>query len=110
MHLVHNTNNAKIWQSDIENCFYFDFKGQQYKLNVCGFIALKTKLINIDIEEMIISDELGADIAIVPLCNDERLLVLTIDEILELRELFPGAMVMLELNSILHSRVYSSTL
>lgn len=107
MHLVHSTDNAQIHQSDIENCFYLEFKGNSYRLSVCNLIALKTKLMDIDLETLILSEEVGADITLLSICNSDRLMVLTIDELLELRSLFCGTLVMLELNSILHSRVYA---
>ena len=110
MHTVHSSENGEILQSDIENCFYFIFKSESYRLNVCGFMALKVKLDAVDVVSMILSDAASDEIELIPLCNLDRILLLDARDVLELRELFSGAVVMLELNSILHARIYSKSL
>ena len=105
MHLIYDTAHGKIVQSDNENCYYFHFKGNSYRLPVCAMIAFKTKLDAIKIEDLLLSDAKGSDLEIIPLCNKEHLLVLTLDEIIELKDLFAGSLVLLELNSIVHQRI-----
>ena len=106
MHLIYESVNGNIQQSDNENCFFLDFKSEVYKLKVCSFIALKSKLDKINIEEILLSASDSSDIEIISLCNNDRILVLTIEEVIELRELLAGAMVMIELNSIVHQRIH----
>ncbi len=106
MHLIYESSNASIHQSDSENCFYLNFKSEVYKLKVCSFIALKAKLDKMNLEAMLLDDEMGADVEIISLCNNDRILVLTIDEVIELKELMAGSMVMIELNSIVHQRIH----
>lgn len=72
---------------------------------VCALIAFKSKLDQLNIEEMLLSDTSLNSIEIIPLCNKERLLVLTLDEIIEMKDLIPGTLVMLELNSIVQQRI-----
>ena len=105
MHLIYETANAKIKQSDRDNCFFLDFKSETYKLKVCSFIALKIKLDGLDLECILLDELTKSEIEIISLCNNERILVLTISEIIELKELLSGAMVMIELNSIVHQRI-----
>ena len=104
MHLIFETTNAAVHQADHENCFYVSFKSNEYKLKVCSFIALKARLDHINLERLLLSDE--SAIEIISLCNNDRILVLTIDEIIEMRALLSGAMVMIELNSIVHQRIH----
>lgn len=110
MHLIHQTVNGKITQSDSESCYYLSFHGVSYKMNVCSFIAFKTKLDAYNVEEMLLSETEEQDLEIIPLCNKEHFLLLNLIEIIEMRDLIQGALVMLELNSIVHHRIRRATL
>lgn len=105
MHSIFQTANGEILQSDAENCFYLHYKGNHYKLNACTLIAFKTKLDALNIEELLLSDASSNSVEIISLCNRDRVLVLTLDEVIEMKELVPGALVMMELNSIVHQRI-----
>lgn len=105
MHSIFQTANGEVLQSDAEKCFYLRFKGNNYKLNACTLIAFKSKLDAINIESLLLSDATQNSVEIISLCNRDRVLVLTVDELIELKELVPGALVMLELNSIVHQRI-----
>ncbi|PIB36114.1 hypothetical protein BFP72_12265 [Reichenbachiella sp. 5M10] len=110
MHLIHESHNGKIIQADSENCFYLIYKGGEYRMNVCSFIAFKYKLDAFNIEEMLLSDSVQNDLEIIPLCNKDRILVLTLNEIIEVKDLVQGALVMLELNSIVEYRIHKASL
>lgn len=105
MHLIHQTANGKITQSDKENCFYMSFNETEYRMNVCSFIAFKAKLDALDIEKMLLSESSKQDLEIIPLCNKEHFIILTLADIVEIKGLVQGALVMLELNSIVHQRI-----
>ncbi|MCV9386761.1 hypothetical protein [Reichenbachiella ulvae] len=79
-------------------------------MNVCSFIAFKTKLDAFNVEEMLLSDFDAHDLEILPLCNKEHFLLLNLNEIIEMKDLIQGALVMLELNSIVHHRIRRATL
>lgn len=103
---VYKTNNGEVRQDDKKNCLQLVFKGNEYNLKLCSFIGLKARIDRIDVAEMLLSDSHGDGIEIVPICNFENILVLTIDEILEIKDLLAGSVVLLELNSILHQRIH----
>jgi len=105
MNLVYQTSNGQVFQSDTENCFYLNFKGETYRMNACAIIALKTKLDALNIEQILLTDAHRQPIEIIPLCNNDRILVLTVEEIIEMKDLIPGTLVMLELNSIVCQRI-----
>lgn len=105
MHSIFHTKHGEILQSDAENCFYLHFKGNSYKLNACTLIAFKSKLDAVNIEALLLSDASESNVEIISLCNRDRVLVMTIDEVIELKELISGSLVMLELNSIVHQRI-----
>ncbi|UXP32369.1 hypothetical protein N6H18_00065 [Reichenbachiella agarivorans] len=105
MHIIHSSQHGKVVQADKENCFYLIYKGSEYKMNVCSFIAFKSKLDAYNLESMLLSDASQSDLEIIPLCNKERFLILTLEEMIEVKHLVQGALVMLELNSIVHQRI-----
>ncbi|MGB3466517.1 MAG: hypothetical protein WBA74_14655, partial [Cyclobacteriaceae bacterium] len=83
--------------------FFLSFNGVEYKLAPCSLIALKSKLISYDLEQILLSDDDFSNLEIIPICNRDRFLVLSFPELAELKELIRGTFVMLELNSIVCS-------
>ena len=61
---------------------------------------------SIDVDAMALNPAKSSDIEIISPCGSERCYVLTLSELLEFKELLAGARVMLQLNSILHERLY----
>lgn len=106
MIVVHSSKNGSILQIDAENCYVLNYKGNEYKLSVCAFIALKSRIDRTDIVDILLDDCRKNSLEIIPICNNARLLVLTLDELLEIKELLAGTLVMIELNSILHQRIH----
>lgn len=102
--LVYQTAHGRVYQSDKENCFFIEYKGQEYRLSVCALINLKLKLDAVCISSLLLSDQKGSDLEIIPICNSNRLLVLSLEELIEFKDLIPGVLVMLELNSIVRQR------
>lgn len=100
MEIIYATKNGKIEQSDRLHSYFLTFNGIEYKLPPCSLIALKSKLLTYNLERMILSDEDFSDLEIIPVCNRDRFLILSFEELIELKELINGTFVMLELNSI----------
>lgn len=76
----------------------------EYKLPC--FFALKKLVDKIDLDAMALNPSKYSDIEIISPCGSERCYVLTLSEVLEFRDLLSGTCVMLQLNSILHERLY----
>lgn len=70
------------------------------------FFALKKLIDGIDLSAMALNADKASDIEIISPCGSERCYVLTLTELIEFKELLAGARVMLQLNSILHERLY----
>ncbi|MGB3616867.1 MAG: hypothetical protein WBA12_02015 [Catalinimonas sp.] len=104
---VYRTEAGAIYQCDRENCFYLEFQGQPRRLPVCALLSLKQQVDRIDLAAMI-ADPRRADVEVLCTCRRGTLLVVTLREIIVLKELLSGALVMLELNSILHRRLRHS--
>jgi len=100
-----STEYGSTYQSDQDRCFYLNFQGRQLPMSVCSLIAFKKKVDAIDLVSMLTDESDYADIALVSTCRQEAFFVLSIREVIELKELLAGTLVMLELNSILHQQL-----
>ncbi|WP_017733869.1 hypothetical protein [Nafulsella turpanensis] len=107
---VYSTINGKVLQDNRDYRFILEWQGESSTLKLPCFFGLKRRLDAIDIEQMLNSPSACHDVEIFSSCGCDRCFVLTIPEILELRNLLNGARVMLELNSIIYERLYRPVL
>ena len=103
---IFRTPNGCVYQSDKKGCFGVDFGGYMTEFKIPCFFALKKMVDRIDLDAMALDPANASDIEIISPCGSERCYVLTLPELLEFKELLAGARVMLQLNSILHERLY----
>lgn len=99
---VYFTSRCIVKQCDQTNSFLLNLFGEEVEMNVCTLFAFKTRIFDVDIENLLLESHLQ-DIEIIPLKCQDRILVYTADEILELRDLLSGTFAMLEMNSIIHA-------
>lgn len=83
------------------------FAGTTTPFNIPSFWSLKKRVDEVDIEEMASNPSRAYDCAIISPCGSERCYVLSLEELIEFKDLLAGAKLMLELNSILHEQMYS---
>lgn len=105
---IHSTKNGTVYQSDKDRCFWLSFKGEMTSFNVPCLYKFKKAVDTIDLDLMASNPDAVYDYEIIAPCNCDRCYVLTLTEIAELKDLLAGTKVMLELNSILNERLYSS--
>lgn len=98
-----NTMNASIYQCDASEQYILCFQGSEVIFKTCELLAFKRKIQKLDLTSLLSSDTPDIEILHMPSCD--RLFVLTIHDVLELRELFAGAFAMLELNSLIHKKI-----
>lgn len=103
---IYRTQNGCVYQCDKKRCFGVDFSGYMTEYKLPCFFALKKLVESIDLDEMALDSSNASDIEIISPCGSERCYVLTLPELIEFKELLSGARVMLQLNSILHERLY----
>lgn len=101
--LLFNTSNTSLLQCDVSEQYILFFQGAEVKFRACELIAFKRKIQKLDLQNLLSSDTPDVEILHMPSCD--RLFVLTIYDVLELRELFAGAFAMLELNSVIHKEI-----
>lgn len=103
---IYRTPNGCVFQCDQKRCFAVEFAGYLTEYKLPCFFSLKKLIDRIDLEEMALNPAKGSDIEIISPCGSERCYVLTLPQLIEFKELLAGARVMLQLNSILHERLY----
>lgn len=108
--VVYRTPNGAVYQSDQDRCFWVEFNGELTSYKVPCLYKFKKAVDAIDLDAMATNPGAAYDYDVIAPCNCERCYVLTLTEIAELKDLLKGTKVMLELNSILHERLYSPVL
>jgi hypothetical protein len=103
---VYSILNGAIYQSDSENCWYIDFAGKLARFDYRNLLKLRKAVYNIDIEGLLMDNTKSADVEIIFICACDHCYVLSLLQIISLKELLQGAFVMLELNHILHDRLF----
>ena len=103
---IFSTENGHVYQCDTKRCFVIDFAGSMSEFKFPCFFSLKKLIDGIDLESMVLNPHKSSDFEIISPCGSERCYVLTLTQLLEFKELLAGARVMLQLNSILHERLY----
>lgn len=103
---IFSTPHGSVYQCDQKRCFYVDFGGHLTECKFPCFFALKKLVDGIDVESMLLNSDKSSDVEVLCPCGLDRCYVLTASELLEFQELLAGARVMMQLNSILHERLY----
>ena len=102
---IYSTTFGSVYQCDDEQRFYVEFTGKRTAFKAQGFLKLKKQVDKIDVESMLHNPCRAADYAFINLPGYDRFFVLSLSDIIQLKDLLAGASVMLELNSILHERL-----
>jgi hypothetical protein len=98
------TDKGVVYQDDINSRFTLEFMGRKVSFKVHQFLHFKRSIDSINLEDLFLND-IHADLQIIHHRNTDQLLVVTLCELVALKELLSGAKVMLELNSIICSRL-----
>ena len=101
---VFETKGTSVSQCDRSEKFFLHFLAQPIELKLCELIGLRRKIEKIDLTALVSSQ--GPDVEVLYLSHQHPILVLSIYEILELREVLTGTFTMLELNSLIHKTIH----
>ncbi|MCX2450859.1 hypothetical protein OQX61_06185 [Pedobacter sp. PLR] len=103
---VFSTTKGSIYQSDSEYCWYVDFAGKLARFDYRNLLKLQKAVYGIDIENILLTSDKSADVEIIFICACDHCYVLSLIEIIALKELLQGAFVMLDLNHIIQDRLF----
>jgi hypothetical protein len=94
---IYKTKRASVSQCDSTESFYLTFDEQVIEFKLCDLVTFRNKIKQIDIVELL--DCNSPDIEVIHLPHCDRFLVLSVQEILQFRELLNGTFDILALNS-----------
>lgn len=97
------TDKGAVRQCNNKNCYWLDFKGKETRLKIGDLFYFKKRIDQIDIDKMLHDPSRSSDFEIIMPFRIERCFVLSVQDILHLREILAGAKFMIELNSQIKS-------
>lgn|SRR5690606_5784861 len=100
---VYGTAYGSVTQCNQRNCYLLEFGGERTRFKVGDFLSFKKKIDRIDLEAMLTDPSPGADYAVVMAVGTGRCFLLSVTEVIALRELLNGAKFMIELNCLIRS-------
>lgn len=95
---VFKTANGAFYQCSRKNCFWLEFMNGTTSFTVSDFFAFKKRIDSIDIVQMLKDTSRRSDFEIVMPFRSERCFILSVQDVLNLKEILDGAKFMLELN------------
>lgn len=98
---IYRTSDGAVLQCNNKNCFWLEFSGDTTPFRVTDFLQFKRKVDEINIEDILIDSSRRSDYTLLMPFRSQRCFVLSVAQLLALKELLQGAMFMLELNSLL---------
>lgn len=101
---IYETTHCTALQLDFRNIFSLYFFGHEIELKPCSLISFRNKLQKIDLEELLCSEN-TIDLEVIKFGCIDRVFVFSLHEIIELKTLLEGIFTMLELNSLIHTRL-----
>jgi hypothetical protein len=103
---VFKTKAGAVYQFDAERCWYVDFAGKLAKFDYRNLLKLRKAVYKVDIEQILLDSSKAPDVEIIFICACDHCYVLTLLQIIALKEILEGTFVMLELNNIIHDRLF----
>jgi hypothetical protein len=103
---VFSTNAGAIYQCDAERCWYVDFGGKVAKFDYRCLLKLKKAVYNVNIEEQLLKTTKDPDVEIIFICACDHCYILSLLQIIALKEILEGTFVMFQLNNILQDCLY----
>lgn len=96
---IFQTAHGAVYQCSRKNCYWLDFQGVTTAFQVRDFLFFKKRIDQIDVERMLNDSSRTFDFEILMPFRTDRIFILTVADVLQLRELLKGAKFMIELNS-----------
>lgn len=96
---VFQTKDGAVYQCSRKNCYWLEFNDTTTAFKVSDFFLFKKHIDNIDVAAMLSDSSRSSDFQIVMPFRTERCFLLSVADILNLRELLQGAKFMIKINS-----------
>ncbi len=96
---VFHTESGAVYQCSRKNCYWLEFQGSTTAFRISDFFHFKKCIDRIDIDAMINDLSRTSDFEVIMPHRTDRCFILSVQDILNLREILSGAKFMIELNS-----------
>lgn len=100
---IYKTEYGAVYQCSRKNCYWLEFQDTTTSFKVRDFMLFRKRIESIDIEKMLCDSSRSSDFEIVMPFRTERCFLLTVEDILNLRDVLDGAKFVLELKSEVNS-------
>lgn len=100
---VFMTTQGAVYQCSRKNNYWLDFQDKTTSFSVSDFFCFKRKVDAIDVDAMLHDASRTSDFEIIMPFRTERCFILSVQDVLDLREILNGAKFMIELNSVVRS-------
>lgn len=100
---VFKTEVGAVYQCSRKNCYWLEFQDTTTSFSVSDFLLFKKRIDSINIENMLCDSSRSSDFEIVMPFRTERCFLLSVEDILNLREILDGAKFMIEFNGQMKS-------
>jgi|GEM_PF-105313 len=98
---VFRNDDGAVYQCSAKNCYCLEFKGEATDFKVADFLNFKKQVDRLDVSALLTNSSRSADFTILMPFRCNRCFVLTVLEVVQLKELLDAARYMIELNSLL---------
>lgn len=96
---VFKTTHGAVYQCSRKNCYWLEFQQTTTAFKISDFFLFKKRIDALDITRMLADTSRAADFEIIMPHRTERCFILSVHDILNLKEILAGAKFMIELNS-----------
>jgi len=100
---IYRTEHGAVYQCSRKNCYWLEYGRTATAFRVSDFRLFKKHIDGIDVQRMLTDASPGAGVEIVMPAGTERCFVLTVRDVLHLREILSGAKFMIDINSAVGS-------
>ncbi|GAB3325159.1 hypothetical protein GCM10027299_22950 [Larkinella ripae] len=96
------------YQCDTTNRIVIQFGEARVSLRISDFLTFKKRVDSVDIHTMIFNTDDAYDVEVIDAPRTDHLFVLSLCDLIALRDLLAGTRFSLDLNTLLNERLYSS--
>ncbi|WDF66759.1 hypothetical protein PQ465_10635 [Sphingobacterium oryzagri] len=96
---VYKTDKGAVYQCSRKNCYWLEFQDSTTAFRISDFFSFKKTIESINVAQMLADASRKSDFELIMPFRTDRCFMLSVQDVLELRELLKGAKFMIELNS-----------
>ncbi|WP_231596064.1 DUF6686 family protein [Sphingobacterium endophyticum] len=96
---IFQDDNGAVYQCSRKNCYWLEFQGSTTAFKVRDFFAFKKRIDSIDVANMLNDSSRSSDFEIIMPFRTDSIFILSVEDILKLKDILAGSKFMIQLNS-----------